>query len=99
MCLADFEDSLSSTWSNVIDGQANLMEAVRKTIAFKSPEGKDYRLNYKIATLLVRPRGWHLDEKHYEVDGEPISASLFDFGLYIAHNKKWRAKCPIKRFM
>lgn len=84
--MADFEDSLSPTWSNVVEGQANLIEAVRKQLVYDSPEGKAYRLNEKLATLVVRPRGWHLDEKHYEVDGEPISASLFDFGLYLFHN-------------
>jgi malate synthase len=84
--MADFEDSLSPTWENVVAGQANLMDAVRRTIAFTSPEGKSYRLNDSIATLLVRPRGWHLLEKHVLVDGAPISASLFDFGLYFFHN-------------
>jgi malate synthase len=84
--MADFEDSLSPTWENVVTGQANLMDAVRRTIAFTSPEGKSYRLNESIATLLVRPRGWHLDEKHVLVDGAPISASLFDLGLYLFHN-------------
>jgi len=84
--MADFEDSLSPTWENVVAGQTNLMDAVRRTIAYTSPEGKSYRLNESIATLLVRPRGWHLDEKHVLVDGAPISASLFDFGLYLFHN-------------
>ena len=84
--MADFEDSLSPTWENVVAGQTNLMDAVRRTIAFTSPEGKSYRLNESIATLLVRPRGWHLDEKHVLVDGAPISASLFDLGLYLFHN-------------
>ena len=84
--MADFEDSLSPTWENVVRGQANLMDAVRRTISFASPEGKEYRLNPAIATLLVRPRGWHLTEKHVLVDGEPVSASLFDFGLYLFHN-------------
>lgn len=84
--MADFEDSLSPTWENVVRGQLNLMDAVRRTIAYASPEGKDYRLNPSTATLLVRPRGWHLPEKHVLVDGAPISASLFDFGLYLFHN-------------
>ncbi|MEO8584984.1 MAG: malate synthase A [Acidobacteriota bacterium] len=84
--MADFEDSLSPTWENVVQGQTNLMDAVRRTIAFTSPEGKAYRLNESIATLLVRPRGWHLHEKHVLVDGAPISASLFDLGLYLFHN-------------
>lgn len=86
--MADFEDSLSPTWDNVIQGQLNLMDAVRKTLSFTSSEGKEYRLNENLAVLFVRPRGWHLDEKHYAVDGELISASLFDFGLYFFHNAK-----------
>lgn len=86
--MADFEDSLAPTWSNVIEGQINLIDAVQKNISFTSPEGKEYRLKEKIATLVVRPRGWHLVEKNYEVDGKPISASLFDFGLYLLHNAK-----------
>ncbi len=84
--MADFEDALSPTWDNVIRGQKNLMDAVRRQIDFVSPEGKAYRLKEKTATLVVRPRGWHLVEKHVYVDGEPISASLFDFGLYFFHN-------------
>lgn len=88
MFMADFEDALSPTWDNVIQGQVNLIDAVRKQIAFVSPEGKRYQLNDKIATLLVRPRGWHLTEAHVRVDGEPISASLFDFGLYLFHNAR-----------
>lgn len=86
--LADFEDALSPTWKNVIDGQENLIDAVRKRLEFTSPEGKVYHLQEKLATLIVRPRGWHLDEKHFEVDKEPISGSLFDFGLYLFHNGK-----------
>jgi malate synthase len=86
--MADFEDALSPTWSNVVDGQANLMDAVRRALEFMSPEGKAYRLNDTIATLVVRPRGWHLHEKHVTVDGAPISASLFDFGLYLFHNAR-----------
>jgi malate synthase len=84
--MADFEDSLSPSWTNVVQGQQNLKDAVRRAIAFTSPEGKEYRLNAEIATLLVRPRGWHLPEKHVRVDGAPVSASLFDFGLYLFHN-------------
>ncbi|MBK9062646.1 MAG: malate synthase A [Acidobacteria bacterium] len=84
--MADFEDSLAPTWANVVQGQQNLKDAVRRTIAFTSPEGKEYRLAPEIATLLVRPRGWHLPEKHVLVDGAPLSASLFDFGLYLFHN-------------
>ncbi len=86
--MADFEDALSPTWANVICGQKNLMDAVRRTITYVSPEGKVYRLAEKTATLLVRPRGWHLVERHVRVDGEPISAGLFDFGLYFFHNAR-----------
>lgn len=86
--MADCEDSCSPTWANVIEGQINLIDAVNRTISFKSPEGKSYELNPEIATLLVRPRGWHLDERHIEVDGEPMSGSLVDFGLYLFHNAK-----------
>ncbi len=86
--MADFEDSLSPSWDNVMLGQINLMDAVRRTITYTSPEGKEYRLNDEIATLLVRPRGWHLTEKHVLVDDQPISASLFDFGLYLFHNAR-----------
>ncbi len=88
--MADFEDSLSPTWENVVVGQANLIDAVRRSLEFVSPEGKGYRLNSTIATLLVRPRGWHLPEKHVTVDGEPVSASLIDFGLYFFHNARER---------
>jgi malate synthase len=83
--MADFEDSNTPTWDNTIDGQVNLRDAVARTISFAQP-GKEYRLGDTIATLLVRPRGWHMVEKHVLVDGEPISASLFDFGLYFFHN-------------
>jgi malate synthase len=86
--MADFEDSLSPTWENVVQGQQNLIDAVRRTIEFSSPEGKSYRLNPEIAVLLVRPRGWHLFEKHILVDGQPISASILDFGLYFFHNAR-----------
>jgi malate synthase len=84
--MADFEDALSPTWENVLEGQLNLQDAVRRTIEFTNPDGRQYTLNDTTATLLVRPRGWHLDEKHVLVDGRPISASLFDFGLYFFHN-------------
>jgi malate synthase len=84
--MADLEDSLSPTWANVIGGQAALQDAVRRTLSFTSPEGKDYRLGDTLATLVVRPRGWHLVERHVQVDGAPISGSLFDFGLYFFHN-------------
>lgn len=86
--MADFEDANSPTWSNVVEGQINLRDAVQGTISYRSPEGKEYRLNEKVAVLLVRPRGWHLVERHVLVDGKPISASLFDFGLYFFHNAK-----------
>jgi malate synthase len=84
--MADFEDALSPPWPNVIAGQINCKQAVRRTLVYASPEGKLYELKDKLATLLVRPRGWHLQEKHVLVDGEPMSASLFDFGLYFFHN-------------
>lgn len=84
--MADLEDALSPSWNNVIEGQIALKEAVRKTLKFESPEGKKYSLKEKLATLLVRPRGWHLVESHVLVDGSPISGSLFDFGLYFFHN-------------
>ena len=83
--MADFEDANSPTWANVVEGQQNLIDAVRREIALETPQ-KSYRLNDEIATLLVRPRGWHLAEKHMLVDGKPVSASLFDFGLYLFHN-------------
>jgi malate synthase len=84
--MADFEDALSPPWANVIAGQLNCRQAVRRTLEFASSEGKRYRLADRLATLVVRPRGWHLEEKHALVDGEPVSASLFDFGLYFFHN-------------
>jgi malate synthase len=86
--MSDFEDSLSPTWTNVVQGHVNLMDAVRRKLSFTSPEGKSYKLNQKIATLLVRPRGWHLEEKHITVDGKPVSASLADFGLTFFHNAR-----------
>jgi len=86
--MADLEDALSPTWSNVVDGQAALMDAVRRVLAFTSPEGKRYQLNEQLATLVVRPRGWHLDEAHAQVGGRSASASLFDFGLYFFHNAR-----------
>ncbi|MFO0952370.1 MAG: malate synthase A [Isosphaeraceae bacterium] len=86
--MADLEDAHSPTWPGTIEGQINLRDAVRGTISFASPEGKQYALNKKVATLLVRPRGWHLHEKHMKVDGRPVSGSLFDFGLYFFHNAK-----------
>ncbi len=86
--MADFEDANSPTWENMVEGQINLIDAVERTISFTSPDGKAYALNDEVATLLVRPRGWHLDEKHLLVDGAPVSGSLFDFGLYFFHNAR-----------
>jgi malate synthase len=88
MFMADFEDSNAPTWSNNIDGQINLRDAVRGSISYSSPEGKQYKLNERTAVLLVRPRGWHLVEKHVHLDGEPVSGSLFDFALFFFHNAK-----------
>jgi len=86
--MADFEDAFSPTWRNVIEGQQNLIDAVARTITYTGPEGRTYRLGDKVATLLVRPRGWHLLERHVRVDGRPIAAALFDFGLYFFHNAR-----------
>jgi malate synthase len=83
--MADFEDANSPTWDNVCDGQRNVYDAVRRTIELDTGE-KSYRLNDETATLLIRPRGWHLVERHHEVDGAPVSASLFDFGLVVFNN-------------
>jgi malate synthase len=84
--MADLEDALSPTWANVVGGQAALIDAVRGTLAFESPEGKTYRLGERVAQLVVRPRGWHLVESHVMVDDVPVSAALFDAGLYLFHN-------------
>ena len=86
--MADFEDANSPTWHNLIDGQRNLCDAIDGTISFTSPEGKAYRLNETTATLMVRPRGWHLPEKHVWLDGKPVPASLLDFGLFFFHNAR-----------
>ena len=86
--MADLEDSNSPTWDNIVGGQINLRDAVRGDISFASPEGKKYQLGEKPAVLLVRPRGWHLLERHFLVDGEQVSGSLFDFGLYLFHNAR-----------
>jgi len=86
--MADFEDAHSPTWAATIEGQINLRDAATRSITFTSPEGKSYKLNERTAVLLARPRGWHLNEKHVLVDGEPMSASLFDFGLYFFHNAR-----------
>jgi malate synthase len=84
--MADFEDANAPTWANNVEGQINLRDAVRGTIAFRSPEGKEYSLGPVTATLVVRPRGWHLPEKHLLVDGRPVAAAFFDFGLYFYFN-------------
>ncbi len=87
--MADFEDATTPTWANQLDGQRNLIDAVRRRITFDDPgSGKSYKLNEKTAVLLVRPRGWHLPEKHVLVDGKPMSGSLFDFGLFFFHNAR-----------
>lgn len=84
--MADFEDALSPTWTNVLQGQINLIDAIEGSLSYTSPEGKQYQLQDETAVLMVRPRGWHLEEKHFVVDGKPISAAIFDFGLYLFHN-------------
>ena len=87
--MADFEDSNTPTWNNLIDGHRNLRDAVRRTIGYDDPKtGRTYKLNQETAVLLVRPRGWHLPEKHVTVDGQPMSGALFDFGLFFWHNAK-----------
>jgi malate synthase len=86
--MADFEDSNTPTWNNMIVGQINLRDAVHRTISLVSPEGKRYELNERTATLLVRPRGWHLLENHVHIDGAPVSGAIFDFALYFFHNAK-----------
>ena len=86
--MADFEDSNAPTWENAVEGQINLRDAVKGTISHKNDKGKEYRLNEKTAVLIVRPRGWHLEEKHMQVDGKNMSGSLVDFGLYFFHNAK-----------
>ncbi len=92
--MADFEDSLSPTWPNLINGQINLRDAVARTIDFTDPDsGKSYSLSDKPAVLVVRPRGWHLVERHMLVDGSPVSAGLFDFGLYVFHNARAALAC------
>src|SRR5213075_2933189 len=82
--MADFEDANCPTWHNMLDGQLNLRDAVRRTISFEQ-KGKKYRLNDRTAVLIPRPRGWHLDEKHARVDGQAVSGSIFDFALYFFH--------------
>jgi malate synthase len=84
--MPDFEDANSPTWENSVGGQINLRDAIRRTITYTAPNGKLYTLNDKVAVLVARPRGWHLEEKHVLIDGEAVSGSLFDFGLYLFHN-------------
>jgi malate synthase len=86
--MADFEDALSPMWEVAVQGQINLRDAINRTISYTSPEGKPYSLNEQVAVLLVRPRGWHLHEKHVRIDGQHISGGIFDFGLYFFHNAK-----------
>src|SRR6266511_1438912 len=86
--MADFEDANTPTWQNMFVGQANLVEAIDGTISFEGPDGRRYRLNDEIAVLFVRPRGWHLPEKHVLVDGRPASGSLVDFGLFMFHGAR-----------
>src|SRR5690606_15352821 len=86
--MADLEDASSPTWENVTDGQRNLADAVRRTITFQNPDGRSYQLNKTTATMVVRPRGWHLNERHILIDGEEASGSLVDFGLYFFNNAK-----------
>ncbi|MFF4099276.1 malate synthase A [Streptomyces sp. NPDC001903] len=83
--MADFEDATSPTWDNVIEGQLTLLDVIERRIDFTTPEGKEYRLGGQLATIMVRPRGWHLLEEHLEIDGRPVPASLVDFGLYFFH--------------
>ena len=94
MFMADFEDSLAPTWDNIMHGHINLRDAVNRTITYEDKaRNKSYKLNSKTATLLVRPRGWHLLESHIEIDGEPATGALMDFGFYFFHNHaSYRAK-------
>jgi len=87
--MADFEDSTAPTWSNVIHGQVNLRDAIRRQIDFSSPEGKSYSLNEKTAVLMVRPRGLHLPERHIKLAGNPLHGALVDFGLFLFHNQNY----------
>ncbi|MGE5251456.1 MAG: malate synthase A, partial [Bacteroidota bacterium] len=86
--MADFEDANSPTWDNMIQGHINLRDAIDGSISFRAPDGRNYRLGQQVAVLMVRPRGWHLPEKHAALDGVPVSASLFDFGLHFFHNAR-----------
>jgi malate synthase len=86
--MADFEDANTPTWDNLVSGQANLIDAIERTISFASPEGKQYQLGSDVATLVVRPRGWHLPEKHLMFDGAPVAGAFMDFGLFFFHNAR-----------
>ena len=86
--MADFEDANTPSWDNNLQGHVNLRDAIRRRIDYVSPEGKQYQLDEKTAVLFVRPRGWHLPEKHVSIDGAPISGGIFDFALYFFHNAK-----------
>jgi malate synthase len=86
--LADFEDANSPTWANMVGGQLNLTNAIERRIDFTTPEGERYVLGDAVATIVARPRGWHLDEHHLEVDGTPLAGALMDFGLYFFHNAR-----------
>jgi malate synthase len=84
--MADFEDANTPSWRNMVEGQQNLIAAIDRRISFTNPDGKQYKLDDKTATLVVRPRGWHLSERHLQIDGIPIAGAIFDFGLYVFHN-------------
>ncbi len=86
--MVDFEDAFAPTWENVVQGQINCIDAVTGEIEYRGPDGREYRLGDDVATLMVRPRGWHLTEKHVRVDGRPVSASLFDFGVFFFNNAR-----------
>ncbi|MDQ3731073.1 MAG: malate synthase A, partial [Pseudomonadota bacterium] len=86
--MADFEDAHAPTWDGTIQGQINLRDAVNRTIEFTNPKGKKYRLNESVATLIVRPRGWHLPERHVLLDGLRVPGAFVDFGLYLFHNAR-----------
>ncbi|MDQ6742820.1 MAG: malate synthase A [Candidatus Dormibacteraeota bacterium] len=88
--MADFEDANSPTWANNLNGHLNLIDVIEGTISFTNPDGREYRLQEQAAYLMVRPRGWHLPEKHLRIDGRPAAASLVDFGLYTVHNARRR---------
>jgi malate synthase len=87
--MADLEDALSPTWENIVEGHASLRDAARGQLEHTGPDGRVYRLNDRVATLMVRPRGWHLDELHVRVDGQPVSASLFDFAVAFTHGARY----------